>query len=258
MKSVFSAEIRRILLTYRRYPTETIAQILIAAGSFFAFIFGSQYIVGMPILGNHLSDLVVSYVLWMLILNTVGDNGFAIAEEAESGTLEQLYLSRYSPVKIFLVRSAVNIIFSLLFVLVVLILLLLLIDFQIKLSPAIILPVLLALLVAMGVGLLVASLAIVFKRVSQLLTIIQFGFLFLIVYPFAKQGIFGKILGSVLSMTPIYHWLSLIVQGQSFWIQNGQLFLISMLNAIGWFAIGILVYRRASNRAQEQGTLGHY
>lgn len=258
MKSVFIAEIRRVLLTYRRYPTETIAQILIAAGSFLALVFGSQYIVGMPILGQHLSDLVVSYVLWMLILNTVGDNGFTIAEEAESGTLEQLYLSKYSPVKIFLVRSTVNIIFSLLFVLVVLLGLFLIVDFKIQLSLAIILPVILALLVAMGIGLLVASLAIVFKRVNQLLTIIQFGFLFIIVDPFTKLGYFGRIMGDLLPMTPIYRWLTLIVQGQSFWVQNGQFVLISLLNAGGWLAIGLLVYRRASNYAQEQGTLGHY
>ncbi|HIY58537.1 MAG TPA: ABC transporter permease [Candidatus Tetragenococcus pullicola] len=150
--------------------------IVIASASFYGLIAGGQFIVGAPILGDRLNDLVISYVLWMLILNAVGDSGFGIAEEAETGTLEQLYLSPMQPTTLFLIRTSVNMLFSLVFVLVVLTLLIFLMKIPFAFDIALLLPILLALLVAMGIGLLVASLAILFKRINQLLNIIQFVF----------------------------------------------------------------------------------
>jgi ABC-2 type transport system permease protein len=44
----------------------------------------------------------------MLVLNTVGDMGFGIAEEAENGTLEQLFISPLGPLRLFLIRAAVS------------------------------------------------------------------------------------------------------------------------------------------------------
>lgn len=259
MRRIFVAEFSRILLSYKRYPTEAIAQIFIAAGGFIALVKGGSFLSGIPLMGTRLSDLVISYILWMLILNSIGDSGFSVVDESEAGTLEQLYLSKYNPTQLFLIRSVVNIIFSLLFILIVMTLLMLVMGISLHVRfELIIMPIVLALIVAMGVGLLVASLAILFKKVTQLFTIIQFGFIFLIMYPFSDGNILSQIVGNIMPITPIYVWLTNITRSQSMFYPNRWQLLFSVVNALVWFTGGIICYQVASNRAQRLGTLGHY
>jgi ABC-2 type transport system permease protein len=58
-----SSELRRTLLIKKRYPTETLAQIILAVISFYALTLGGKFMAGGVLLGNRLTDLIIGYGL---------------------------------------------------------------------------------------------------------------------------------------------------------------------------------------------------
>ncbi|HAY54165.1 ABC transporter permease [Schleiferilactobacillus harbinensis] len=258
MRIALQSELRRTLLLMRRYPTETAAQIILAVVSFYALALGGRFMAGGTLLGTRMTDLIIGYVLWMLVLNTVGDMGFGIAEEAENGTLEQLFLSPLGPLRLFLMRAVITLGTSLVFIICVLIGILLLTGIRLRLELVQLIPFSLALLVALALGLLVASLAIVFKRVSQALSIIQFGFVFLLMIPFDTGGPLLAFVGHFVPLVPMFSLLRQMLHHPAGFAGGGLLLFWSMVNTLVWLLVGLITFQQATNAARHHGTIGHY
>lgn len=258
MLTAIESEFRRSFLLMRRYPTETLAQIILAVVSFYALIAGGQFMAGGPLLGTRITDLVVGYVLWMLVLNNVGDMGFGIAEEAENGTLEQLFLAPPGPFQLFLIRAVVDLLTSLVFVLLVLAGILWLTGLRLHLSAALLVPFFLALVVALALGLLVASLAIVFKRINQVLSIIQFGFVFLLMIPFDSGSMVLETIGHFVPLIPMFSLLKIQLHTTGQPAATAQLLFWCVVNTAFWLILGMIAFRQATAVARRKGTIGHY
>lgn len=194
----------------------------------------------------------------LLGLITVGDMGFGIAEEAENGTLEQLFLSPLGPLRLFLMRAVITLGTSLVFIICVLIGILLLTGIRLRLELVQLIPFSLALLVALALGLLVASLAIVFKRVSQALSIIQFGFVFLLMIPFDTGGPLLAFVGHFVPLVPMFSLLRQMLHHPAGFAGGGLLLFWSVVNTLVWLLIGLITFRQATNAARHHGTIGHY
>lgn len=194
----------------------------------------------------------------LLGLITVGDMGFGIAEEAENGTLEQLFLSPLGPLRLFLMRAVITLGTSLVFIICVLIGILLLTGIRLRLELVQLIPFSLALLVALALGLLVANLAIVFKRVSQALSIIQFGFVFLLMIPFDTSGPLLAFVGHFVPLVPMFSLLRQMLHHPAGFAGGGLLLFWSMVNTLVWLLVGLITFQQATNAARHHGTIGHY
>ncbi|MEO8891237.1 MAG: hypothetical protein ABI417_06825 [Coleofasciculaceae cyanobacterium] len=94
MFELFLAEFRRNWIQFIRYPFEAIGGIVITTTIFYGLFLSTRYVAGPALqLGDRFDAIVIGYVLWSLVLFTMVDISSGLQYEAQTGTLEQLFLS---------------------------------------------------------------------------------------------------------------------------------------------------------------------
>src|SRR5699024_977821 len=91
--TAFIAELRRSMIEFKRYPTEFLSQVFLVVLIFYGIFLGGTYIKGGEIMADRLSIVIISYMMWLLVLEAIGSMGYTISEEAKNGNLEQIFLS---------------------------------------------------------------------------------------------------------------------------------------------------------------------
>ncbi|MCY0869273.1 MAG: ABC transporter permease, partial [Firmicutes bacterium] len=257
LQALFS-EFRREWIVLRRYPTETLSELVSLVVIFYGLFLGATYMAGGTLLGSHLSDIIISYALWTLSLSALGNMGYGIANEAQNGTLEQVFLSPLGGGAIFFLRNIAQLVVNVLMTVIVLLIITVITGHHLDLNPQDLIPLALAAASAIGLGYLVASITILFKRTNQLLSIGQFALLFLIMVPFSDMHGWLRDVGIVSPLSPMVTVLKLMmVHGQPM-IGPGGWFWWSLVNVAIWLGIGWLMFRAASRRAMTLGSLSHY
>lgn len=118
------------------------------------------------------------------------------------------------------------------------------------------LPLLTVLLGAYGLAFMMGSLALLLKRVQQLLGIFQFALLFLMTTPTETWAGSLQLVRWVLPMTAGAGLLrDLMARGKA--LDFGQ-FSLALLNGIGYLTIGILIFRFAERETKRRGKLSGY
>ncbi|MEM9908557.1 MAG: ABC transporter permease, partial [Cyanobacteria bacterium P01_D01_bin.44] len=109
MLNLLIGELKRTWIQFIRYPTEIIGGIVIITTVFYGLFLSAQYMAG-PVMGfgDRLDSVVVGYVLWTLALYIVNDIAINIQMEAQTGTLEQLFLSPFGAPKVFFARAVAS------------------------------------------------------------------------------------------------------------------------------------------------------
>lgn len=256
--TAFVAEFRRQYINLRRYPTEFLSQIVVVVVIFYGLFLGASYMGGGHMFGNRLNSVIVGYIVWGLIVDSVGSMGFNIANEAQNGTLEQVYLSPLGPTRVLLLRNIAEIVYTLIFMAIVMGLIMLLTGRYLVLSPLDLVPAILAVGASMGIGFMVASVTILFKRSQQLLALLQFALLFLVMTPFSSfPGIWREI-SIVIPMAPMVGLMKDMMVNNTPMFQDGMWLLWSLVNLALWLTIGMLIFTAACRRARRKGTLSHY
>ena len=105
MMTSFKAELWRQFYLYKRYTFNYISDFFLLILMFMAIFWGGS-LVGGGVLGKSLNALVVGYVLWSLIQNTISQMGTTVMNNAKSGILEQQYLMPISSKRLFLNKSS--------------------------------------------------------------------------------------------------------------------------------------------------------
>lgn len=258
MLHALSAEWRREWVQLRRYPTELLSELAVIVLVFYGLFLGGSYMAGGAILGGRLSDIIVGYALWTLSMMSVGTMGWTISNEAQNGTLEQVFLSPYGASLILLLRNMASIVISLLFTILTLFSVMAITGHYLFVSPWDIVPGLLMIASATGLGYLVASVTILMKRSQQLLNLLQFILLFLIMAPTATLGGSWRWLAIMAPFSPVVALLrSMMTQGAAL-LGTGNWLLWSVVNAVLWLLIGLLVFAWAQKKARRRGNLSHY
>ena len=111
----------------------------------FIAIFLGGTLVGGGVIGTSLNALVIGYILWTLIQNTISQMGMTMTNQMQNGILEQQFLMPISARRLFLNKSIVNIIISAVQAVLALIIIMLLTDHWIKFPIVLVVPFLLAL-----------------------------------------------------------------------------------------------------------------
>ena len=265
MIDLFVGEFKRTWLQTLRYPTEVIGGVVILTAVFYGIFFSTQYMVGSAgafsvgeasVMETRLDSLVVGYVTWTLVLYILNDTATNLQLEAQTGTLEQVFLSPFGASKVFLVRAVANLTLRLLLIAIVLGLILWITSSQLAFPLLLWLPLSTLILAAYGLAFLAGSLALVFKRVQQLLGLFQFVLLFLLATPTENWIGPARTVANLLPILPSIGLLrGLMARGEMF---DWGLWAIALANGLAYFAIGTIVFRWAERKAKQQGTLGGY
>ena len=257
MFELFLAEFRRSWIQFRRYPVEAIGGIVITTSIFYGLFLSARYIAGPGLqLGDRLDSIIIGYVLWTLVLFIMVDIAAGLQYEAQTGTLEQLFLSSFSATTVFLIRSLANLMLQLVLILSILLIIMALTGSRLNFPPTLLLPLVTVLMGAYGIAFTIGSLALLLKRVQQLLGIFQFGLLFLLATPTESWAGPLKVLGRLLPMTPGAGLLrDLMARGKS--LSLDQL-AIAGLNGAVYLILGLLIFRLAEREAKRRGMLSGY
>ncbi|MFM2432512.1 MAG: hypothetical protein RLZZ511_3726 [Cyanobacteriota bacterium] len=254
---LFLAELRRSWIQFRRYPAEAIGGIFIITAVFYGLFFSVQYIAGPGLsLGSRLDAIIVGYMLWTMVTFILFDIAGNIQNEAQTGTLEQLFLSAFGAPKLFFVRAIANLTVQSILLGTILGLIMLLTGRLLAFPIGLIVPLISIVFGAYGISFMIGSLTLIFKRVQQLLAIIQFSLLFLLSAPTEEWQGTGKLVSYFLPMAPGAGLLRDLMARQIG--LSGERVAIALINGGLYFAIGIAIFRFAEQRAKRQGRLSGY
>ncbi|WP_170159522.1 ABC transporter permease [Calidithermus terrae] len=256
MLRVVYIELWRFLRALTRYPLELLGGVLGAGVGFALFFSGVRYLAGPALFGERLEALVVSLIAWSLAFSLLSHTASNLAEEALAGLLEQLALTRPGLLGVVLVRALLSLLQIGLLVIPIVLAILLTSGAQLNFPPLTLLPLGTLAFGSLGLGLVLGGLALVYKRVGQLLGLLQFLFLGLFLVRFEALAWPWNALGYLLPMTPSVAALRLLL-GRSE-APGWDLLLLAGINALAYLALGIGFFQRAIRRARQQGTLGTY
>lgn len=257
MLELFLAEYRRSWIQLRRYPFEIIGAIVITTSIFYGLFESARYIAGPGLrLGDRLDSIIIGYVLWTLVTFILIDIASGLQYEAQTGTLEQLFLSKFGATKVFLVRTLANLTVQLVLNLSILLLIMAFTGSRLNFPPTLLLPLVTVLMGAYGIAFTMGSLALLLKRVQQLMGIFPFALLFLLTTPTETWTGPPQVLGFLLPMTSGAGLLrDLMVRGESLDLTRLAL---AFLNGAAYFALGLLIFRLAEREAKRRGMLSGY
>ena len=205
----FKAEIWRQVWLYKRYSFNYFSDFVLLIMMFMAIFFGGALLGG--VLGTSLNALVIGYILWTLIQNTISQMGMSLTSQMQNGILEQQFLMPISTRRLFFNKSLVNIIVSTVQAILALLIIMMLTDHWIKFSIILVIPFVLALVTTIGLGYLVVSLILHFKRIGSTLVIFQYVYLGVLLTNFEHFSLGIKYLSCLLPISPMVSWMRLAV-----------------------------------------------
>jgi ABC-2 type transport system permease protein len=166
---LFFAEMRKNLLVWLRYPLQPVSGLLLLFAMFYALSFGLAKLPGLDLFAKGDPRVVVaSFFCWVCAMGAIGHIAGELEEDAKIGVLEPLFLSRLRACEIILVRSLASSSSGLALSFAVLWLLSWYSGARLALGADAILALILLDLALSGLGLVMAGLSIVFKRISSL------------------------------------------------------------------------------------------
>ncbi|MER3462110.1 MAG: ABC transporter, partial [Armatimonadota bacterium] len=179
--------------------------------AFALFFSGARYLAGPALFGERLEALVVSLIAWSLAFSLLAHIASNLAEEALAGLLEQLALTRPGLLGVVLVRASLSLLQTGLLVVPVVLAILLTSGARLDFQPLALLPLGTLALGALGLGLVLGGLALIYKRVGQLLGLLQFLVLGLFLVRFEALAWPWNNLGYFLPLTPSVTALRLLL-----------------------------------------------
>ncbi len=257
MLQLFLAELKRGWIQFIRYSAEAIGGIVITTAAFYGLFLSASYAAGPGVkLGDRLDSIIVGYVLWSMVTFIMFDIAGTLQSEAQTGTLEQLFISPFGAARVFLLRAIANFSRQLLLIIVILGIIMGLTGRFLAFPPVLFLPLLTVVIGAYGFAFMLGGITLLLKRVQQLLGIVQFALLFLLTVPIETWTGFLKPIGLLLPMG-IGAGLLRDLMARNLplnWTQLG----LAILNSAIYLVIGVAVFNWAERRTKQSGGLSGY
>jgi ABC-2 type transport system permease protein len=258
---VFRAEVKRYFRVQWSNPGDSLSWflytflVLIAAMIILNGISGGNFNQGNQLL------VLVGWMTWVVASDCMNELPYAITEEAQDGTLEQVCLAPIPLAGILTLRS-------LAYFLGVgakgIVAVVLLAFFVAPLSggPALVLLFLISLIGAYGLGFLFAGVALVFKRTQALVGLVFSLMIFLTgaLVGLESLGWIYQVLRLALPLTWGISLMRAVLSNGgniSTLIQNGE-FVGLILHSMTYLAVGLVVFAIGYRNARVKGTLAHY
>ncbi len=257
MLELFRAEFKRIWIEFIRYPIDTISGIIANAVVFYGLFISANYIAGPNLnVGERLDVIVIGYVLWILVVFILEGIAYGIQVEAQTGTLEQIFLSPFGTLNVLMIRGIASLTLHITLIFGILIFTMLLTKRYLHFSPSILLPLISVLLGAYGLSLTIAALTLLYKRIQQLLGLVQFALFFLLTFP---SEVWSRSLQDLRIILPMTVGSDLIrdLMGRNQRLDLSGL-VFAFINGIGYLIVGVLVFSWAERKAKRQAILNGY
>lgn len=257
MGELFLAELKRNWIEFKRYPAESISGIIIFAAVFYGLFLSATYVAGPGLkLGDRLDSVIVGYVLWTLATFILFGIAGTLQNEAQTGTLEQIFLTPFSPRIVLLFRAIASLLIQFILIAIILVIIMLITGRWLAFPLTLIFPLITLILAGYGVAFTLGSLSLLLKRVQQILGIFQFVLLFLLTVPIEAWTPPLKLLGYCLPMAISAGLLRDIMARQQAldWPVLG----IALLNGLAYLAIGLALFHWAERETKRRGKLGGY
>jgi ABC-2 type transport system permease protein len=251
------AEFKRSWIQFIRYPIEAIGGIIITTSVFYGLFLSAQYMVGPTFqFGERLDAIVVGYVLWTLVIFIMSDIASGLQVEAQTGTLEQVFLSPFGAPRVFLVRAIASLALRLILIVTILLIIMGLTGSRLHFPPTLLFPLISVILAAYGLAFITGSCALLFKQIQQLLGLFQFLLLFLLATPTENWTGSAQVAGLLLPMIPSANLLRDLMARQA--ALDLEKVVLAFANGAGYFFLGFLVFHWAERRAKQRGILSGY
>ncbi len=253
--TIFRGTFAKTLITMRRYLFNTLSGLFTMYLVFCLLFFGAQALGGAADMGDTLEGLVVGYFVWMLAIMAYSDLSWHLLNEAQVGTLEQMYLT---PVGFHWVNAAYlvsNLMIQLVLLGGVLFLMIVTSGQQLVIDVFSMLPLLLLTVTgAYGAGFMMGGLALIYKRIQASFQILQFVFVAFLTVPLARYPL-ARFLPLAMGNSLLRR---IMVDGQSLFELSGADVGIAFLTGMAYLVGGIVVFRHCEKVARRDGLLGQY
>lgn len=240
------AEFMRAWLELVRYPLQ-FALGLILIGVIFYLLLGFANLAGVATANpNQLTRLLVGYLLGLVALGIISSPATQVSKEAKSGTLENMVLSGQGLTAFFVVQSFARFWLSLLQFGLLFFALAHLARISYTLSWQLVPAFILFLIAALGLGLVLGAVILLFKDVNNIFVLAQ-----LMVFP------------AVIAELPQLEWFPLVL-GASVIREiflggtvEGFRWALFVLGTVAVYSLGVFLFQSADVAARKRGLLGH-
>jgi len=243
-----------ILMT--RYLFNMVSGVVTMYIVFLMLFFGAKAVGANTLnLGNTLEGLFTGYVVWMMVLIGYQDLAYSVTNQAQTGTLEQLYLSPVGYKWIAFFAQSFNSLMSLVWVIIVVALMVLTTGQKLNLDLVSIIPVFLAIYIqATGLGFALAGLALVYKRIQAFFQVVTFGVVALFFIPWSKFP-WAKYLPFTMGR---YLLQKIMINGLKLWHLGWPDISALLAATVLYLGFGVFCFCVAESKAKNKGLLGQY
>ncbi len=223
---------------------------------FALLFFGAKNIGGGVMdLGDTLEGMFAGYLTWMLAMMGSTELAWNVTNEAQTGTFEQQYLSPVGYRWIAVFTESFNFVYNVSLVFLIAIVMAVTTGQKIHLHLGSTLPIMLSVYVqATGLGLALAGLALIYKRVQSFFQVVQFlmiGFFFV---PWDRFP-WARCLPLAASQRMLQR---IIMDGDKIWHLPASDLILVLCVTVAYVALGAAAFALAESKARERGVLGQY
>jgi len=251
---LLEAVIYRDLLIWVRYPLNAALGLFMGV-FFFALMFYGGTLVAGEAFSDSIEGLIVGYFLWTLSLGAYSGIMNDIQSEASWGTLERHFMTPFGFGPVVLAKSIAIVFRTFMTSAVILVVMLLVTGTTLDLNLVTVLPVAtLTLAGALGLGLVMGGLSVLYKRISNVANLLQFAFIGLIsapVFDLPWARVLPLVQGSAMLQRAM-------VDGTRLWEFDTVTLAVLVGTAGCYLALGYVAFSLTTRRARRLGVLGHY
>jgi len=248
------AVLYREYLIFVRYPANAAGGIVVSLFFFGLLFYGGRMIAGQA-LTDEIEGIIVGYFLWTLSVGAYQSVSNDIASEVQWGTLERHIMTPFGFAPVALLKGVAKVVRTFLTSAVVLVAMLLMTGETLQVNVLTVVAVAtLAIVSVLGLGFAAGGITVLYKRINTWLNLLQFGFILLISAPAFDLG-WVKFLPLAMGSSMLQRAM---IDGTRLWEFPAADLAVLVGVAVGYLALGYLVFQRSTDRARRLGVLGDY
>lgn len=251
---LFKATFLKTVWLLKRYRFNTVMMI-VGMYLLFALVFFGGRALAPTVVANSIDALVVGFLVWTMAIRSYQTTSSDIRREAQWGTLEQLHLTPFGISRVVLCTSVVNVVVTLLVGALILASMIVTTGTGLTLDLATVGPLAaMTILPVVGIGMVFGGLALLYKRVGEAASLVQFAFVALLAVPIESYPLLEYLpltLGTAMLREAMAEGTGL------FEFSAADLASLAVVVVL-YLGGGYLLFGVLKDRARKQGVLGHY
>lgn len=258
MKLVVKAELRKFKKRTLNEPLSFIPMLLFLYAFFWIITLSARYIGGETDMSPLITHNMMGYIVWFFTISAVGAIPQTLQEERALGTYEHLNLSTVNVKYIFLVRSIVNSIQTIITLLLFTSLVGLIHGLKLLTYGSSFVVILLTIPGLYGFAYILTALLIKTKKIGSWLGLLNF---LMIIPALIQSHVIPPGMRTVLSCWPVYQStqiLRLINMNAMGLSELQDQLLLLVVSSMIFFFVGVILFDLANKSAKRKGVLGLY